>query len=160
MTEPRSRGIPPRVLSILNGADLEEKVGHTFLLTACGPDGWPHLALLSVGEVLAFDATNVGLVLHEGTGTARSLRGSGQGLLVVIADGRACRMRLRVPVERDRRVGDDPSALFFAQVEQVAEDSVDYAYLLHGIEFALTDPDATVATWQAKLATLREARAG
>jgi hypothetical protein len=146
--------LPAAVCSLLDGTGLPEKVSVTVLLATVTPDGWPNLAMLSPGEVLVADPRTVRLALHATSGTCGVLRASGRGLLSVVADGAAYRVRLRArSVPRPPVLG--PDELFVATVEQVAEDRVPYARVTHGIGYDLQDVDATLTRWAAKLARLR-----
>jgi hypothetical protein len=44
--------MPDGVLRLLDGDDLHERIGLALLLVTNGRDGFPHLAVISMGEVL------------------------------------------------------------------------------------------------------------
>lgn len=56
--------------------------------------GWPRLALLGVGEVLAASAAELRIALHENSGTTRALTHTGKARLSLVLDGSAYRIRL------------------------------------------------------------------
>src|SRR5437762_2738343 len=93
---PRSlgRALPASLLSLFDGRDLARKVGETFLLVTTDEQGWPHMAMLSVGELLARspDRLEAALWLHSTATT--NLERSGRGLLAVVADGAGFYIRL------------------------------------------------------------------
>jgi hypothetical protein len=153
----RQPTLPPAVRAVLDGSALGDKVSTTVLLATTGEDGWPHLAMLSPGELLAPDSTSVRIALHATSGTCRALRGGGRALLSLVADSAAFRIRLSV-----RHVGRPPiegsDELFVASVEEVTEDRVPYARVTHGIEYELTDVEGTLVRWEAKLERLRSLR--
>ena len=45
--------IPEEIRSLFSGEGLAAREGLTFLFLTITADGWPHLAMLSVGELLA-----------------------------------------------------------------------------------------------------------
>jgi hypothetical protein len=145
--------LPSTVAALLDGTDLAHKVGNTVSLVATGDDGWPRLALLSVGEVLSTSGTDIALALHAGSGTTAALTGSGRALLNTVLD--ATNYKIRVTV---RRVGPDggPLALFHGRVTRVDEDRVGYAELVSGITYRLADHGAVVERWSRQLDRLRE----
>jgi hypothetical protein len=146
--------LPAEVLALLDGTGLREKLGTTVLLATTTDDGWPNLAMLSAGEVLATDARTVHLALHAASGTCVALRNSGIGLLSVVADGAAFRIRVRARhVPQPPVPGDDE--LFVGAVERVDEDRVPYARVTHGIGYELRDVKGTLERWAAKQSRLR-----
>jgi hypothetical protein len=150
---PGDQGLPEAVSTLLDGSALASKVSTTVLLATAGPDGWPRLAMLSPGEVLVTDPRSVRLALHATSRTCQALRETGRGLLSVVVDGAAYRVRVRaraVPVPAV--AGSDE--LFVADVEEVVEDRVPYARLTHGIGYELEDVPGTLLRWEAKLARL------
>ncbi|TDE00663.1 hypothetical protein [Jiangella asiatica] len=145
--------LPSPVAALLDGTDLAGRVGHTISLTTAGDDGWPRLALLSVGEVLSVTGTDLRLALYAGSGTTAALAGSGRALLNLVLDGTSYKIRARV-----RRIdrGGEPLAFFHGHVEAVDEDRVGYAELVSGITYRLADPAAVVERWSWQVQKLRE----
>jgi hypothetical protein len=139
--------LPDPVRELLNGRELIEKVGHTFLLIACEPDGWPRMAMLSVGEVLAVSGREVRLALYSSSGTTKALTQGGKALLVVVLDGVTYKIRLLARLVDPAGSDSGSNALFVTSVDRVDEDLVDYATVEHGIEFSLVDEGAVVERW-------------
>jgi hypothetical protein len=150
--------LPAAVAELLNGHDLQTKVGPTFLLVACEPEGWPRMALLSVGEVLAVSPSEVRLALYRQSGTTRALAHSGKALLVVVVDGVTYKIRLAATELSDAEVGEGGDAVFLADVRSVDEDQVAYAVVEHGVEFTLIDETAVVERWLSSVDRLRGVR--
>lgn len=158
---PRSlgRALPAELAAALDGRRLPERVGDTYLLITTPAAGWPHVAMLSAGEVLAVGEAALRLGLWPGTGSTENLTRSGRGLLLAVRPPATYRLRLscralgEVPVE-DRRL-----AAFDAAVEEVLEDVVGYARVTGGIRFELVDPPRVLAHWEAAIAALRGVRA-
>lgn len=139
--------LPAPVRELLDGQDLGAKVGHTFLLVACEPDGWPRMAMLSVGEVLATSGREVRLALYPSSGTTAALTEAGKGLLIVVLDGTTYKIRVEATRVHDPGGGGESDALFVTSVTRVDEDRVGYATVEHGIMFSLTDEQAAVQRW-------------
>jgi hypothetical protein len=156
MSEPPTSGaeLPPAVSSLLDGSRLREKVSTAILLATVDRDEWPNLAILSPGEVLAPNPWTVRLALHATSGTCRVLRTTGRGLLSVVADGAAYRIRIRARAVPQPPVP-GPDELFLADVEKVLEDRVPYARVTHGLGYELEDVAGTLDRWEAKLTRLR-----
>jgi len=63
---PRSLGstLPADLAAALDGSRLADQVGDTYLLLTMSEAGWPHVAMLSAGEVLAVDDAELRLALR------------------------------------------------------------------------------------------------
>jgi hypothetical protein len=148
--------VPGAVAGLLDGADLESRVGLAFELITAGADGWPRVALLGAGELLAprHDPTTVLLALWPGSQTTANLERAGRALLAVVHDGAAWRLGLEA-----RRLADleapEPRAVFEARLASLQRDEVPYARLVSGISFELPDPGPVVARWRATVDALR-----
>jgi hypothetical protein len=151
--------LPAEVRALLDGERLAEKVGRTFLLATTGSDGWPHLAMLSVGEVLVLEDRSLGLALHAGSGSTAALVATGRALLLVIVEGAAHRLQLEVehrpvPERAAAAAGLQGLAFFAAAIVGHREDVAAYAELTSGVTFTLRDPSEVVARWQAQVAAI------
>jgi hypothetical protein len=146
--------LPPEVVALLDGRRLEDKDGMAFVLMTTGDHGWPHAALLSVGEVLARSPGDVALALHRTSGTTANLTRTGRATLLVIAPPVAYTVRLDVRPAGGG--GDAPLARFIAGVAAVIRHEVPYAELTAPIAFRLADPAAAHERWAATLDDLRD----
>src|SRR5581483_9338620 len=116
------------------GADLEARVGLTFLLLTAEPDGFPHLALLSVGEVLALDASELRVALWPGSTPTRNLARAPRATLALVYDGAAYALRCLASQEADLALPSGGTlACFRLRVQEALEDRVPYAVLEHGV---------------------------
>lgn len=152
------QALPAQVVEFLDGTRLEEKVGHTILLMAAEPDGWPRLALLSVGEVLAPSTTELRLALYPGSGTTKALTGSGKALLSLVLDQAA--YRIRAEVERVPAPGDSSLAFFRGRVVAVDGDRVGYATIVSGVAYELPDEGAVLERWRQQVGNLQDLTSG
>jgi hypothetical protein len=154
---PRSLGsaLPADLAGALDGRRLEDRVGDTYLLLTTSEAGWPHVAMLSAGEVLAVGQGELRLGLWPGTRSAENLGRYGRGLLMAVLPPATYYVRLRTDAVGEVPVGDRRLAVFGATVEDVLEDVVDYARVTQGIRFDLADPPRVVAHWAAAIAAMR-----
>jgi hypothetical protein len=151
--------LPETVRSLLDGSALAEREGLTFLLLTNDEDHWPQVAMLSVGEVVAVaaDVVHAGLWLHSGS--SKNLTRTGQATLVLIAEGNGYYVRVRATRGADLDLGAEGRLAYFVlQVEDVQEDSADYAKLTSGVTFKLKDPAQVVPRWQHTVDALKAAR--
>jgi hypothetical protein len=139
----------PDWLARFDGEGLQDK---TELAATTDAQGWPHMAYLSAGEILARSG-RVSLALWPSSQTAANLQRSGQAILHVGADGVVWEARLRV---RPRGVDDDGrAAIFDGEVEGVRRHAAPYADVVSLVSFRLHDPAATLHRWTEKLAELQ-----
>jgi hypothetical protein len=144
-------------LALLDGHRLEERVGDTLILCTTDPDGWPHIALLSAGEVVALDDGEIRVALWPNTAATRNLTANGKALLAIIGLRRCLYLRLDCRRGRDIRPVSTVLAAFSARIERAVEDEVGYALITSGIRFDLGDQAKTVDGWSRTVAALRDA---
>src|SRR5438270_9413242 len=94
MTRSLGNALPDDLRQMLDGSNLAAREGLTFLLVTIDDAGWPHLAMLSVGELLAVDSRTLhaGLWLHSSTSKNLSL--NGRAMLTIVANGNGYYVRL------------------------------------------------------------------
>lgn len=143
--------LPGDLLATLDGRRLDEHVGLTILLLTCGEDGWPSVALLSVGEVVAPTPTSIRLALWPGSATTANLARSGRGTLAIFGAGRADYIRVLADRREDRRVGSIHHACFESTITEILRDEVTYARMTSGVTFELPDPTTVLARWRATI---------
>jgi hypothetical protein len=148
---PRSIGnqLPDALRQLLDGSDVAGREGLTFLLITADESGWPHMAMLSVGELIAVHPRTLraGLWLHSTT--SKNLARDGRAMLAIVANGNGYYVRLAARRGPDLDLGADGRlALFVFEIEDVLEDAADYATLTSGVTFRLNRPDQVVPRWQ------------
>ena len=153
MSETLPPVLPDTLQRLLDGSQLEGKVGETLELITVDPDGWPHVALLSVGEVLAVTPTELRLALWPSSQTTANLHRTGRATMTSIQEAGAYYARLEAaPLSTALGL-----ATFRCHLLTLLVDRVDYADLTHGIRFALRDRAAAVARWEDVIGGLRAA---
>lgn len=146
--------LPPPLLRLLDGEHVEAKVGETFLLLTVDTSGFPRVAMLSAGEVMATRG-EVWLSLWPDSETRWALDRSGRATLMVVLPPDTYYVRLRR--ERSGPVGEGghPLAGYACAIEDVLIDTVTYAEVTGGIGFRLAEPEPVVARWRSSLSALR-----
>ncbi|MFQ5795967.1 MAG: pyridoxamine 5'-phosphate oxidase family protein [Candidatus Bipolaricaulia bacterium] len=84
MSELTGNKLSDHLHELLNGENLEEKLWNAILIVTNGPEGWPHPAMLSYGEVVAIDPGTLRLVTWEGTTTTGNLKRNPNVTLILV----------------------------------------------------------------------------
>ena len=145
----------PKLMALLDGDNLDSKVGETLLLLTVSETGWPHLAMLSVGELLAVGPDEVRIALWKGTQTGNNLRRTSKGTLALVYGGAGHYIELRVTGTGRLDVGRVTLDRFSCKVVKVLTDVVGYATLTTGIRFDLPRQDDVVARWERTVSAMR-----
>jgi hypothetical protein len=149
--------VPPALRELLDSDDLAAAEGFTMLLLTVTDDGWPHVAMISVGEAVVSGDDSLRLALWPGSTATRNLTASGHATLAVVIDGTSYSVRLAVA-----RAGEVETPLagqlarFEARVEGASADEAPYAVLESGVSFRLMDPPAVLARWAELRQALRD----
>lgn len=148
--------MPPDLQRLLDGSDMTGGVGFTIQLVTVEAAGWPRIALLSVGEVLAPDESTLCLALWPGTTTTRELTRTGQATLACVIDGAAYSIHTHFERGEDLTTGATQHAYFAGRIDECLVDEVSYARLTTGVAFELPDPDSVVPRWEATIESVRK----
>jgi len=143
----RSSELPEAVQHLLDGTGLADKIGTTLQLVVSDDEGWPRVASLSVGEVLATGAETILLTMYDSSRTTRALTERARGLLVLVDEGAIVKVELEASVAGSA----EGRTIFRCRVAGVERDEVAYARVTHGIEFELLDGAAATARWAKQL---------
>jgi hypothetical protein len=149
--------VPPALREVLDSDDLAAAEGFTMLLVTVTDDGWPHMAMVSVGEVVATGDESLLLALWPGSTATRNLTPSARATLAAVVDATSYSVRLAVT-----RAGEVETPLagqlarFEGRVEGVSADEAPYAVLESGVRFRLKDPPAVLARWAELRQALRD----
>jgi hypothetical protein len=145
--------LPAEVAALLGGRDVQAGVGLTIQLLTVDEPGWPRVALLSVGEVLAIDERNLRLALWPTSQTTANLSRTGRGVLCLVDAGAFFTVLIHAARGVDL-VDPAPRAVFEARIDELRRDEVPYAVLTSGIVFDLPDRDVVVARWHETIEAL------
>jgi hypothetical protein len=137
--------------------ETDDNEGFTVMLMSVGEDGWPHLALLSIGEVVVMDDRRLRTALWPGSTAVRNLARSRRCTLAAVVDEASYTVRVSVRSRGELAIaGAGRRAVFDAHVEESRIDVAPYAVLDSGIRFRLTSRAPALARWAATRAALRD----
>ena len=143
--------LPSAWISQFDGARLESKLHVSAVLATVDDEGWPHLAYLSAGEVLAHDARQMTFALWSASRSTANLLRTGRGVLYAEADGAVWETRLTVQSRADVT---EPT-VFDAQLTYVRRHVAPYAVVTGLVGFRLQDPAATLERWRRQIDRMR-----
>ncbi|MGR6342240.1 pyridoxamine 5'-phosphate oxidase family protein [Priestia megaterium] len=121
----------------LNGQDLKKKQHEVMMLLTVGEDGWPHTAMISVGEIIAMNRNELRIGLWPNTSTTANIIRTSKAILVLIYKGKAHYIRLSLERLEELSTTRYPRERFSAKVISVREDVAKYADITSGIKIEL-----------------------
>jgi hypothetical protein len=143
--------LPSSWVSQFDGTHLDGKIDVAAVLATLDEEGWPHLAYLSAGEVLAHDARRITFVLWPTSRSAANVSRAGRGVLHALADGAVWETRLKAHPRNDAH----EMAVFDAEVIDVRRHAAPYADVTGLIGFRLHDPAAALERWRRQIERMR-----
>jgi hypothetical protein len=149
--------VPPAVRGVLDDAP-ERQIGITILVVTLGEDEYPHVAMVSVGELVVTAQARLALSLWPASTCATNLSRERRATLALVTGGAAYSLSCRSAGERELRSDPHPpTRAFDLHVADSLQDSAPYADLLTGVTYRLHDPESAVARWHSTRAALRAA---
>ncbi|WCT55526.1 pyridoxamine 5'-phosphate oxidase family protein [Paenibacillus kyungheensis] len=142
------------LLELFNGQHLQSKQQLAMPLLTVNEDGYPHQAMVSVGEVIATDSNHLRLALWEGTTTTGNIIRTGQALLTLVWQGVSYALRLSLTPLPALPEATYARARFVATIEHIREDTAKYATLTSGITIELHQAENVLERWQHTLQEL------
>jgi hypothetical protein len=146
--------LSPELLYLLNGKNIEEKQKEAMLLMTVTEDGWPHNAMISVGEVVALNEKKLKLALWPGTKTNENIIRSEKAFLIVVYNGKVNYVRLSLERIGILEGAKYPLERFSATVVCFKEDIAKYAEINSGIQIMLKNPNDVLQRWKETLGEL------
>ncbi|QII47608.1 pyridoxamine 5'-phosphate oxidase family protein [Bacillus paralicheniformis] len=144
------------LFQLINGEKLAGKRREAMMLQTVTEDGWPHTAMISAGEILALNKTDIRLALWQGTTTTANIARTGRALLVTCWKGKAYYVRLSLKKLPELKDAKHPRARFAGTVEAAREDIAKYADIISGVQIELKDEAAVLRRWEETLEELRK----
>ena len=142
-----SSSMPYAIVEFLNGKDFERKASQALHLSTVDEDGWPREAMLSAGEMLTLDASEVAMLPYQSSNTWRNLARDGRLTLTLLLDHGLCVMHLRGTAKKQ----EGQYRYFTAVVEDIRQHRSHYADVVSGVTFRLHDPTAVLARWSRQI---------
>jgi hypothetical protein len=140
--------IVPAALARLIDDDELTADGVAFQLVTVRPDGWPHLSMISVGELVTRGERGLRLALWPGSNATANASATGKATLTTVVDGVPYSLRLTLT---------GPTAIpsatygtlatFDADIEEVRADIAPYAEVQSGIRYRLRVPAEVLPRW-------------
>ncbi|MCD8792341.1 hypothetical protein [Staphylococcus gallinarum] len=146
--------MPKIVYKLFNGSHLEEKQDIVFIFQTVTIDGYPHTAMLSVGEIVAIDMEHLRFALWPNTTTVQGLRLNGKANIVFVYDQQVYYIELSVREYQSQYEGNDDRLKFEGEIRNIKIDSAKYADITSGISIQLRNPKDTVLRWRATVTEL------
>jgi hypothetical protein len=141
---------------LLDGKNLASKRREAMMLQTVTEDGWPHTAMISAGEILALNQTEIRLALWQGTTTTANIARSGRAMLVTYWKGKAHYVKLSFSKLPELKNAKHPRARFSGIVESAREDTAKYADIISGVQIELKDEAEVLQRWEETLAELQK----
>ncbi|USB33597.1 pyridoxamine 5'-phosphate oxidase family protein [Paenibacillus sp. YPG26] len=140
--------LTPELYELLSGQNLSSKQQEALVLMTVSEDGWPHTAMISVGEVAAVSRNMLRLGLWPGTATTGNMLRTGKATLAAFYAGKAFYTRLQLRPLAELAGAKHPRQRFEAQVVSVKADTAKYAEIRSGVQIVLHEPEAVVTRWE------------
>jgi hypothetical protein len=148
--------VPDAVAAALDAEPIPDDGLTVLVLTQ--RDGWPHVTMISRGEIVPVGADRLRMALWPHASIVGALERDGRASLSVVVDGVA--YLLRVHATRRGNVTTPLGgtlARFDCVVAGATADEAPYATIERGVTFRLHDREAVHARWAQVRAALREA---
>lgn len=127
------------VFLFLNGENLENKQHDAMIFQTVSENGWPHTAMLSVGEVVALNPTHLRFALWKDTTTIKNILRTNKASLVFVHKGVGVYINLglvQLPELKDTPFSRER---FEGRIVSIKEDRAGYADLTSGITFQIKE---------------------
>ncbi|KRF53860.1 pyridoxamine 5'-phosphate oxidase family protein [Priestia megaterium] len=139
------------VYELLNGQDLMQKQHEAMMLLTVGEDGWPHTAMISVGEIIAINRKELRIGLWPNTSTTTNIIRTSKATLVLIYKGKAHYIQISLKRLEELPTARYPRERFSAKVVSSREDVAKYADITSGIKIELKNDKEVVERWHKTL---------
>jgi hypothetical protein len=159
MSRPLEPVVPAALRQALDADPRGDGSDVTVLVIVVRADGWPHVAMVSAGELVALDARRLRLALWPSSTAATRLAQGGPVTLSAVLDQVSYAVRGTArPIGAVRTPRSGELACFDIVVEAATADEAPYAVLESGVRFRLKNPADTLARWVELRGSLRDRR--
>lgn len=146
--------MPEEIFDLLNGKELVDKQHEAMMLLTISEEGWPHTAMISVGEIVAVSRTELRIGLWPDTSTTANVIRTHKATLVLFWKGKAQYIRLSLERLKELPYVQYKRVRFHAQIVEAREDMAKYAEIRSGIKIDLKNPKAVVERWSETIGDL------
>ncbi|MBK5458126.1 pyridoxamine 5'-phosphate oxidase family protein [Peribacillus sp. TH16] len=143
------------VVDLLNGEDLTDKQHEAMMLLTVSEDGWPHTAMISVGEIVAISGEELRIGLWPDTSTTANIIHTNKATLVLFWRGKAHYIRLSIERLKELPTARYQRERFLARVVSAREDVAKYADITSGIKIKLKNSKEVVERWGQTIEDIR-----
>lgn len=141
--------------NLFNGEHLEEKQHEAIMLETVSDDGWPHTAMISVGEIVAINSNHFRIALWPNTKTTLNINRSGKAMAVLFYKGKACYLSLALSPLPQLPNPKYDLIRFEATLTQIKEDAAKYAEITSGVQIKLKDRISVIKRWEETIKELK-----
>jgi hypothetical protein len=139
--------MPEEIFDLLNGKELVDKQHEAMMLLTISEVGWPHTAMISVGEIVAVSRKELRIGLWPDTSTTANVIRTHKATLVLFWKGKAHYIRLSLERLKELPNIQYKRVRFHAQIVEAREDMAKYAEIASGIKIDLKKPKEVVERW-------------
>ncbi|MBX9956791.1 pyridoxamine 5'-phosphate oxidase family protein [Peribacillus simplex] len=139
--------IPEEIFDLLNGKELVNKQHEAMMLLTISEEGWPHTAMISVGEIVAVSRKELRIGLWPDTSTTANVIRTHKATLILFWKGKAQYIRLSLEKLKELPNVQYKRVRFHAQIVEAREDMAKYAEIRSGIKIDLKNPKEVVERW-------------
>ena len=148
--------LPPEIRPLFEAEDIATLEGLTFLVLTTTEDGWPHLAMISVGEIVATGPRDLRMALWRNSTASQNVTRTGRFTLALVHAEAGYSLRCSARRGPDLELeGVGRLACFAVRVEDAIVDVAPYATLTTGVRYELKDPPSVLPRWQETVRALR-----
>jgi hypothetical protein len=148
--------LPDSITELLDGQHVESNMGAAFECLSVTETGWPYVAMISVGELVATGQSSLRLAIWSTSTTTRNLGRDGRCVLSLVDAGIGYQIRCEAFPAGVASQNEGPDlAVFDLSVADVLEDHAPYATLTSGITYQLHQPNAVLERWKRTIEMLR-----
>ncbi|MEB8061325.1 hypothetical protein [Staphylococcus xylosus] len=132
---------------LLNGKQLAQKQHIAMILQSITSEGYPHSAMVSVGEVIALDSEHLRIALWPQTQTSISLAEKRKSNLIIIYNNMVSYLELDITLlpSLDNEVYE--RTRFEATIKSIRQDVAKYADITSGITVEMHEPEQVLNRW-------------
>lgn len=132
---------------LLNGKQLAQKQHIAMILQSITSEGYPHSAMVSVGEVIALDSEHLRIALWPQTQTSISLAEKRKSNLIIIYNNMISYLELDITLlpSLDNEVYE--RTRFEATIKSIRQDIAKYADITSGITVEMHEPEQVLNRW-------------